>query len=75
MYHAFYGEEARQLAGWALGDEPNRIRASKMMKIAQRMESLCRDHKSPNGIMVFPLPPQSHSWDNDKIQNSYVCPW
>jgi hypothetical protein len=37
MFTAFYSDEARQLAQWSL-EEPNRVKASKMMRIAQNME-------------------------------------
>lgn len=41
MFKAYYSEQAKKLAGWAM-TEKNRVKASKLIKIAQKIERLNR---------------------------------
>lgn len=54
----WYNEQAYQLAYWAI-DEPNRIKASKIMRIAERIERetlSMHKHRALRGQLLPPPP-------------------
>lgn len=59
MYTAFFSKEARALTIWGL-EENNRLKAGRIIKVAQKVESKYRANmpKTPYKQYPIPLPPK-----------------
>jgi hypothetical protein len=67
MYKAFFSREARDLTIWGL-KETNRFKASKIIKVAQKVESKCRANMPQKPYKQYPIPlPPKLAYENNLL--------